>query len=385
MAGLRRLRLTNFRSYDHLDLQFDAQAVAFFGPNGAGKTNILEALSFLAPGRGIRRAKLTDVGRKGGQGDWAVVATLVRDGVPVQLGTGQHARAEAAVEIKEDERTQRRQVRIDGDAASGPAAFTDHVQVSWLTPQMDRLFIEGASSRRRFLDRLVLAFHPEHSKELAAYERLMRERNRLLSDGGGDPSWLAVLESQMAGHAVAMAAARLDAVSHLQTAIDMGMTTAAGAFPRASLKAEGLLESGLQHQPAVDVEESFRQQLRDNRGRDGVSGRTTEGPHRSDFLVSHVAKSMPADQCSTGEQKALLIGITLASARLSTLRHGQAPVLLLDEVAAHLDEGRRQALFDELFSLGAQIWLTGTDRHLFDALGTNAQFFHVEDSRLREA
>ena len=371
---VERVLLNNFRSYESLELDIGSNSVVLTGPNGAGKTNLLEALSFLSPGRGLRRAKLGDINKIGAAAPWAVSGRLMTPDGSRQLGTGLLPRTELLSETSAD----RRIARLDGENLSSPAVFSDILQVAWLTPQMDRLFIEGASGRRRFLDRLVAAYHPTHSREVNAYEKVMRERGRLLSDGGADPVWISTLESRMAEHGVAVAAARVDAAQKLSQAIMESQS----AFPNAVLSLAGELEDGLMTQPAVEVESNFCEKLQGTRMVDARSGRTSIGPHKSDLLVRHADKNMPAELCSTGEQKALLIGITLASARLSATQFGAPPLLLLDEVAAHLDEKRRGFLFEELSDVGSQVWLTGTDISLFDQMGKRARFFRFENGKI---
>jgi DNA replication and repair protein RecF len=368
--AVTRLVVTDFRSYGRAAVEVDARPVVLTGPNGAGKTNLLEALSFLSPGRGLRRARLTDVIRRGAAGGWAVAATVGRPEGPVQVGTGLVVDGAAPSE--------RRTVRIDGTQGGGQSELPGILGLAWLTPQMDRLFIEAASGRRRFLDRLVFGLDPEHARVASAYERAMRERGRLLRDGPRDPAWLAALEDTMAAQGVALAAARRDFVARLGAALDMGV----GPFPKAGLALDGTLEGWLAEMPALEVEDRFRAALAEARGRDGEAGGATIGPHRSDLAVTHLAKDMPAGQCSTGEQKALLIAMVVANARLAASQAGAPPVLLLDEVAAHLDEGRRRALFDEVLALGVQAWLTGTDAALFEGLVGQAQFFTVADGTI---
>jgi len=376
-----RLHLTDFRSYPAATIEPGGRSVVLTGPNGAGKTNILEALSFLSAGRGMRGGRLSDACRLDGSAshsparrNWTVAARLETPDGTINLGTG--LETDATESVGDGGQKDRRIIRIDGENGSSPAAFNDILQVTWLTPQMDRLFIEAPSGRRRFLDRIVADFHSSHRREVNAYERVMRERNRLLQDGGGDDSWLSALEGRMAEHGVAVAAARLDAMDRLCGAIE----DSASCFPRAQIRVEGLLEQGLAQGPALAVEDEFRRLLRDNRERDSHSGRTAAGPHKSDLLVTHKDRDMPAALCSTGEQKALLIAITLASARIMANDFGAAPLLLLDEVVAHLDRARRTSLFDELTALGSQVWLTGTDRLLFDGLGDRAGYFRVDNS-----
>ncbi len=369
LPALRRVDLTDFRNYTFQRLELAGRSVVLTGPNGAGKTNLLEAVSFLSPGRGLRRTRLSEAARQGGSGCWAVAARLDTATGEVALGTGTTG--------TDGDEGERRAVHVDGRAVSGPAILSDHLGLGWLTPQMDRLFVEGASARRRFLDRLVFGFDPGHARRVAAYERTMRERNRLLA-AAAESRWVAAQEETMAGQAVAVAAARREGAVRLQVALDR----APGPFPSAQIAIAGLIEGWLEDQPALAAEDRFRALLADQRGLDAAAGLTLQGPHRSDLLVRHAGKDQPAGQCSTGEQKALLIAIVLANARLSAERRGAAPILLLDEVVAHLDRTRREALFDELAALRTQAWLTGTDGSLFEALGDRAEFFTVRDGHV---
>jgi DNA replication and repair protein RecF len=383
--AVTRLTLTRFRCYEGARLNADTRPVVLTGPNGAGKTNLLEAVSFLSPGRGLRRARLADVERIGspeGAG-WAVAARVETPFGPVDIGTGRDPSADGSSE--------RRLVRIDGHPVRGQIALAEHVALTWLTPQMDRLFIEGAGGRRRFLDRLVFGFDPAHAGRLSRYEHALRERGRLLRDGRGDDAWLSALEDEMATSGVAVAAARRDMVARLQQACEQAI----GPFPRADLAVTGTVEDWLDEQPALAAEDSLRRRLAEGRRFDshgsgsgsgaGEGGGGTVGPHRSDLSVRHRTKNMPAEVCSTGEQKALLIAIVLANARLMAAERGQPPLLLLDEVAAHLDGERRTALFGEILDLGAQAWLTGTDSAVFAELGDAANFFSVEDAHVNPA
>lgn len=367
LAAITRLTVSDFRNYGRAVMVPRPGPVVLTGENGAGKTNLLEAISYLAPGRGLRGARLGEVTRLGAS-RWAVAATIETMRGEVRVGTGIEPRAEDGETASAD----RRVVQIDGQPGTAPA-LAEILRISWLTPQMDRLFIEGASGRRRFFDRLVMALHPAHGRETAAYERAMRERNRVLAMERSDAAWLGALEQRMAEHGVAVAAARLESVGRLRTAIDM----AASVFPRADLAVEGTVEADLAIVPAVEAEDRFRSRLAAGRGRDAAMGRAGDGPHLADLRVSHCGKNMPAELCSTGEQKALLIGITLAAARLTRAETGAPPVMLLDEVAAHLDARRRAALFEELLTLGAQAFLSGTDRALFAPLDAEAQFFSI--------
>ncbi|MEQ8966468.1 MAG: DNA replication/repair protein RecF [Azospirillaceae bacterium] len=379
--AVRRLALTEFRGYARLALELDPEPVVLTGPNGAGKTNLLEAVSYLAPGRGLRGAALPDALRRGAAADarWAVSATLdtVSAAGPerVRIGTGMDP--DAPIDQP------RRVVRLDGRAAASQAELGERVALVWLTPALDRLFTEGASGRRRFLDRLVAGFFPAHARHAAAYERAMRERARLLRDGRQDPGWLGALEDAMATNGVALAAARREVVARLQAAA-AAATLADGPFPAADIAIAGTVEDGLAGAPALAVEDDLRARLRDARRYDAAAGGASAGPHRADLEVRHRAKDMPAAQCSTGEQKALLIGLVLANARLLAAERGAPPLLLLDEVAAHLDRHRRDALYAEILALGAQAWLTGTDAGLFDGFGDRARRFRVEDARVTE-
>ena len=369
---LRKLRLSAFRNYAQANLETDGRPVVLTGANGAGKTNLLEAISFLAPGRGLRRAKLGEVEQRSrdgtelrdpaGQGTWAVAAVLQTQDGPREVGTG---RDPAQREGETENARERRLIKIDGDLARSQQALDTLLRLVWLTPQMDGLFRDGASGRRRFLDRLVVGFDSAHGGRLSGYEQAQRERSRLLAEGRRDDRWLAALEETMAGRAVAVTAARRALVARLDQAA--GLT--AGGFPRAGLALAGETETWLDEMPALAAEERLRERLAATRDEDAANGNTAVGPHRSELEVMHLDKALPAALCSTGEQKALLVSIVLAHARLVALERGEAPILLLDEVVAHLDAGRREALYQCLLELGAQAWLTGTDEALFSPLG----------------
>ena len=373
---MTRLTLTDFRCYSSLRLDLDDRPVVLTGPNGAGKTNLLEALSFLVPGRGLRRARLGEVGRRDSGAPWAVAATVAVDGGTVEIGTG------LAPGSSPDSATARRVVRIDGADARSQAQLGQWVRAAWLMPEMDRLFTEGASERRRFLDRLVFGFDAAHARCLSDYERAMRERTRLLQDGrygpAADPAWLVALEDRMARNGVAVAAARRDYVARLNTACTMAI----GPFPAAALAIDDEIADWLADMPALGAEDRFRDRLVGSRARDAEAGRATIGPHRADLSCRHVARDAPARQCSTGEQKALLISIVLANVRLQALESDSVPMLLLDEIVAHLDAERREALFEEICASGAQAWMTGTDAAMFAALGDRAQHYRVSDATL---
>lgn len=371
----RRLALADFRSYAHLDLDLSARLVAFLGDNGAGKTNLLEAVSLFAPGRGLRRAELGESARIGGGGGWAAALDLDRDDglAPIRLGTGMEAPA--------GDDPAPRQFRIDRAPAGGARAFADHLRVVWLTPAQDGLFLSSAGERRRFLDRLTLAVDPDHGTRANALERALRQRNKLLEDGARETRWLDAAERELAELGVAVAAARRETVARLDALIARARDDAA-VFPSATVAIEGEVEGWLASASALDVEDRLRETYRTTRARDAAAGRTLTGPHRSDLLVRHAAKDVPAAICSTGEQKALLVGLTLAHARLVAEASGAAPLVLLDEIAAHFDPRRRAALFRALADLGGQVWVTGADPGAFADLPAQAERFRVTPGRV---
>ena len=368
---LSRLKLTDFRNYAAVSLEMDGRHVVLTGNNGAGKTNLMEAVSFLSPGRGLRRAAYSDVTRVGATAGFSIFAELEGMEGTVEIGTGADTT---------DENTARK-LRINGTTAKTADELTDHLRVLWLTPSMDGLFTGGSSDRRRFLDRLVLSLDPAHGRRASDFERAMRSRNKLLDESRFDPSWLSGIEQQMASLGVAMALARQEMLGLLGRLIEETRETS--PFPSASLELSGFMDGQLAR-PAVDLEDDYASMLADSRYRDAAAGRTLDGPHRADLLVRHREKQMEAERCSTGEQKALLVGLILAHARLVANLTEHAPILLLDEIAAHLDEGRRAALFDLIDGLGGQSFMTGTDRSMFSALGNRAQFFDVSDGRVSE-
>lgn len=367
-VGLTALRLTDFRNYAQLALDLDRRHVVLVGENGAGKTNLIEALSLLTPGRGFRRARLDEMARVGGDGSFAVSALLDGPDGEVRLGTGLGAAGE------DGERT--RLIRIAGAPARAAEDLLEHCRVLWLTPSMDGLFTGPGADRRRFLDRLVLALDPAHGTRVSAFERAMRGRNRLLEEDRFDADWLDAIEAQLAELGAAIAAARVETVACLARLIEA--TRQESPFPHAELALEGEIEArAALGGPSADVEDFYRDRLATNRRRDAAAGRTLDGPHRADLAVVHGPKGMPAAQSSTGEQKALLVGLVLAHARLVAETVGRAPLLLLDEIAAHLDPRRRRELFDVVETLGGQCWMTGTDVVAFEALGERAQVFEV--------
>lgn len=372
MAFIRTLQITHFRCYESARIEgLSVGPVVLTGPNGAGKTNVLEAVSLLSPGRGLRGAKISEMQCRDSRLPWAVAAEVETPYGLVRMGTGVDAQSTIDKRI----------VRINGETVRAQTALAEYLACVWLTPQMDRLFLEGTSARRKFLDRLIFAFDPGHAGRVTRYENAMSQRSRVLRENERpDPVWLDALEAQMAETGVAIAAARLEFVRLLQQACDRAPDDI--LFPRAILSLRGTIEELLQQAPALEVENMFRYQLRDSRNTDARTGGAATGPHKGDLFVVYAAKFMPADQCSTGEQKALLIGITLAHSRLMAAERGAPPILLLDEVAAHLDQARRAALYEVLLGLGGQVWMTGTDAHLFDSLGARAHHFHVEKTHL---
>jgi DNA replication and repair protein RecF len=358
---VRRLTLADFRSYAQARCEIDGKLVVLCGENGAGKTNALEALSMFSAGRGLRRAELAECARHGGAGGYAVSIELVNDDATTQLGHGLSVDGE-------------RQFRIERAPVASARAFADHLRVLWLTPAMDGLFAGPAGDRRRFLDRLALGVDADHGARVSRLERALRNRNKLLEEGTADRRWLDAAEQEIAALGVAVAAARVETVSRLRAIIADGRE---GPFPRAEVAIDGEVENRLTEASALAVEEWMRHTLAATRRRDAAAGRTLTGPQTSDLAVRHAARDMAARDCSTGEQKALLMGLTLAHARLVAAMTGRAPLLLLDEVAAHFDPKRRAALYDELETLGGQVWMTGADPALFETLRDRATMLSV--------
>lgn len=369
-AVLRQLSLTDFRSYEQAELALEGGPVVLFGANGAGKTNLLEAVSYLAPGKGLRGASAADVGRRlpeerAGRA-WAVSTRIETDEGDVQVGTG-------------TEGGSRRVVRIDG-APAAPARLSEVVRLVWMTPQQDRLFLEGSTERRRFFDRLTFAAEPSHASAAAAYEKALRERMRLLTEGPRDPAWLDALEARLGEAGAAVALARTRTLRALQAEI---AGREARPFPLADLDLSGEFGTADEAVGFDDLAGRIAEALKRSRERDAIAGRALAGPHRTDLLVVHRAKNRPAGESSTGEQKALILNIVLAqAARLARSGDAPNPVILLDEVAAHLDAGRRAALFEEVLALKLQAFLTGTDASLFEGLQGRAQSIKVDAGRL---
>jgi DNA replication and repair protein RecF len=375
MLRLIRLRLTDFRSWPVLDVRFAAPIVVIAGENGAGKTNLLEAISLLGPGRGLRGARMAELGRRvdGTPRPWAAAGRFATPAGAFDLGTGADASGGS----------DRRLFRLDGQPLRAQGELAERVAAVWLTPQMDRLFQEGAAGRRRFLDRLASALEPAHARELAAHDNAMAQRNRLLAEGRTDARWLAGLEDAMARHAVAATATRRALVLRLNAVLAGGAAT--GAFPAARIELICPIAAALAEQPALAVEEALREGLAADRQRDAAAGGAARGAHRADMALIHLPKDQPAELCSTGEQKALLVSVVLAHAALIAEARGFAPLLLLDEVAAHLDPARREALFAALSTLPAQAFLTGTDPEIFRPLRGIAELFAAREGMLLPA
>lgn len=369
MRGVEHLSLSYFRCYEDFQVSLTPQPVVLTGPNGAGKTNMLEAISFLIPGRGLRRAKLSDVRQQQTTHPWTIRTLLKNEAHQIRIGTG--------LDPESPER-ERRITKINGEKAKSQTALSEWVSVVWLTPQMDRLFLEGSQGRRRFLDRIVYGFDSGHAQRLNRYERALRERNILLRQGHFDRSWMDGLEETLVNEGVAIVSARREVVGQLSKVLQNQDTT----FPQAEVSLVGPIEKLLEENSLLESEEKLRGLLRESREQDRLVGQTSLGPHRSDLAVRHTAKNQAAALCSTGEQKALLISLILSAATLLSVRTEAIPLLLLDEITAHLDEERRTSLFDALLRLKMQAWLTGTDASLFQELQGNAQFLSLENGKI---
>ena len=357
--GVEKLELSFFRSYESHTLSAELKPIVLTGQNGVGKTNLLEALSFLIPGRGMRRAKLRDIRQQGCVNPWTISYYLNDGGGELRVGTGQ-----------DPENPDRRLVKINGEKAKNQAALAEWISMIWLTPQMDRLFLEGPQGRRRFLDRLVYGLDSAHAQRLVRYEKALKERNLLLSQGSYDSRWIEGVEEVLINEGVPITIARQEVVLQLQSVLKIQDPS----FPQAQLSLQGELESLLQIQKSLDAEEELHRRMLDSRGKDRIARRTSLGPHQSDLITIFPEKNQQASFCSTGEQKALLLSIIMASAHLLSVRTGAIPLLLLDEVVAHLDNDRRKALFEAIMRLNMQTWLTGTDQALFEELEGKAQF-----------
>jgi DNA replication and repair protein RecF len=368
-----RLRLTDFRSFPELDAEFEPMLIALCGENGVGKTNLLEALSLLAPGRGLRRAPLAEMARIGGSGRFSIVADLEGPLGPAVLGTG--------IEREQGSPNPIRKTRLNGAPAASSSVFSDHLRLVWMTPSLDGLFNGPPGERRRFVDRLVLAIDPGHASRAAALEQALRSRNRLLEEARPDAQWLDAVERQIAELGIAIASARRETIERLAVLI-VARREDKSPFPFAELALVGETDALIVEHSALEAEDRMRKSLRDMRQRDRAAGRTLTGPQTSDLLVRHGPKGIEAARASTGEQKALLIGLVLAHAHLVAQMSGMAPLVLLDEVAAHLDPSRRQALFSVLTALGGQVFMTGADQALFAELPEGARLFDVSPGKV---
>ncbi len=369
--AIRRLQLSQFRSYGHLDLRTGAAMVVLHGENGAGKTNVLEAISLLSPGRGLRRAELQECIRERAPG-FAVSAEVSAFTESVQLGTGLEPSPEGGLV---------RRCRVDREPVGSVRAFADHLRIVWLTPAMDGLFSGAPGDRRRFLDRLVLAIDAEHGARVNALERALRNRNRLLENGSRDRLWLDAAEREVAELGIAVAAARQETVARLAALMEAA-SDEASPFPWARISLVGEIDRLIEQYSALDAEDAYRRLLMEQRPRDAAAGRTLVGPQASDLAISHGPKDLEASRCSTGEQKALLVGLVLAHARLVATMTGIVPIVLLDEVSAHFDPRRRVALYERLAELGSQVWMTGADRSAFAEMPAEADFLHVTPGRI---
>ncbi|MDC9701607.1 MAG: DNA replication/repair protein RecF [Alphaproteobacteria bacterium] len=366
---ISELRLTDFRNHSDLSLSLSSRPVVLVGKNGAGKTNLLEAISLLLPGRGLRGAAMSELKCETGRGSWTVWAKIEGPEGTQSVGTGQISGMDHS----------RREARVNGCASVPLHKLARLCRMVWLTPSMDGLFMGAAMERRQFLDRLVLALNPEHKQYVMAFDKSMRQRNNLLEQGRYDPAWLGVIEAQMAEYGTAIAAARCETIALLQDILSARHSKT--PFPVAYLQLDGCLESDLAGRPAIDVEDRYRLRLKENRPTDARAKRTLEGPHRSDLAVYHANKKHLARLCSTGEQKILLISLVLSHARLIAIqKRGAAPLVLFDEVAAHLDIVHRTTLFEELHEIGVQAWMTGIEKESFTSF--DAQIYRLTEGRL---
>lgn len=370
--GVSQLTLTHFRSYEKLTASFACSPIILTGPNGAGKTNLLEALSFLIPGRGLRRARLSTVRYQGRQDPWAISCHLKDGDTPLHIGTGQDPEAGKG---------ERRISKINGEKIKNHGSLAEWVSMVWLTPHMDRLFLDAPQERRRFLDRLVYGVDAAHAERLNRYERALKERNLLLRSGNYDGRWMEGIEDILVREGILITLKRQETLSQLRTVL----TSQNQGLPPLALSLDGPVETLLYQVPPQEVPERLRRALFEKRQKDGLSGRTSLGPHLSDLCVVYVDKNQPASLCSTGEQKSMLLSIVMASAHLLSLRTGAIPLLLLDEVIAHLDENRRALLCETLLQLNMQVWLTGTESSFFEGLRGRAQFLQIREGALEEA
>lgn len=371
--SITRLVLNRFRNHPSFDMSFPASHIAIVGKNGAGKTNILEAISLLAPGKGLRSARLSDMESYDADptphtGNWSVFASLNTPAGDVSIGTGKTP----------EDTSDKRRIKINGEPVSGQTELSQYLSVCALTPQMDHIFAEGISSRRHYMDQLTGQFYPDHIRHLSIYNHARTERMKLLQRGNADPIWLDSLEKRMSEHTFAIAAARRESIALLQQSVD----AMASSFPKARLEAKGEVETLLATHSSLEAEDRYREMLTASRRSDQQTGRTEHGSHRSDFIAIHESTHLPAEYCSTGEQKALLLTITLATARAKQQWFGVSPLMLLDEVASHLDETKRDALFLELQQLNSQCWMTDTDERIFMDFPSKIHVLTIEKSNI---
>ncbi|MFL2824298.1 MAG: DNA replication/repair protein RecF [Alphaproteobacteria bacterium] len=367
---IHSLRLQNFRSYSDLKCFFDGRPVVLLGPNGSGKTNILEALSLLSPGRGLRSASFDQFRNIKGPSEWGIVAEVLSDKQTIKVSTGVSAG-----------RLRGRDVKINDKKVTASDALPSILSLSWVTPSMDQIFMESPSARRRFLDRMCSSFNNNHINSIKNYEKLMKERNKLLQDNFYDKSWLGTIEERMVSEGILIALTRIELIKSLNNSLEKDHNP---VWPRAFLKIQGNIENKLILDELNEVKKSYKEILFNNRKKDSISGRTLEGIHRSDLLVSERNKGVFASQCSTGEQKGLLLGLILTHLDLIAEKSCRYPILLLDEVVAHLDQLRRSSLFDQIIKTKAQVFMTGTDISLFSSIENSAEFFSVGMGRLKE-
>lgn len=373
--SLKKLSLSSFRSYDDFRIESGNRFVLLTGDNGVGKTNILEAISLLSPGRGLRNAKISEIQNIHiNDKTWAVSADLLHHDEHHKIGTALDYSLNA-----DHIRKEKRIVRIDGETQSSQTSLSDYLSILWLTPQMEKLFLEGSYERRRFFDRFVFSFDPSHSGRLSRYENALRERSKILKQDRPDPKWLDLLEQNMAESAMAITAARKILCEKLSQAMEE-LDDVRTVFPAASIRVSGTLEEFLNTHSALECEDYFRQELKYSRNHDAIYGGAKTGPHKSDIDVMHLGKKMPAHQCSTGEQKSLLITLILSQSTLVQEERGAAPILLLDDIVSHLDDHRRGNLFDYLSHLNSQYWITGTDTNAFAPILPHATHHHLRVS-----
>jgi DNA replication and repair protein RecF len=367
---IHSLRLQNFRSYSDLKCSFDGRPVVLLGPNGSGKTNILEALSLLSPGKGLRNASFDQFRNIKGPSEWGIVSEVLSDNQIIKVSTGVSAG-----------RLRGRDVKVNDKKVTASNALPSILSLSWVTPSMDQIFMESPSARRRFLDRMCSSFNNNHINSIKNYEKLMKERNKLLQDNLYDKSWLETIEERMVSEGILIGLTRIELIKRLNNSLEKDQNP---VWPRAFLKIQGTIEEKLIFSELSEVREAYIELLFNNRKKDSISGRTLGGIHRSDLLVSERNKGVFASQCSTGEQKGLLLGLILTHLDLIAEKSSRYPILLLDEVVAHLDQLRRSSLFDQIIKTKAQVFMTGTDISLFSSIKTSAEFFSVGMGRLKE-